>query len=139
MQANCAPKSSRITTLRQRGLCCSGCDLGGYYQVATKPPLIVNEDYVLGRVDYTLGANDSLFGRYIIDNANVGDPRDPLGIFPETDHTRNQFVTITERHVASATLVNSLHFGFVRNNENSSAQAALTSAQISAANAFRPG
>ncbi len=80
----------------------------------------------MGRVDYTLGTNDSLFGRYTIDNANVGDPRDPMEIFPETDHTRNQFVTITERHVASATLVNSLRFGFVRNNENSAAQRALT-------------
>ncbi len=116
-----------------------GCDLGGYYEVATKPPLIVNEDYAMGRVDYTLGANDSLFGRYTIDNAFVGDPRDPLGIFPETDHTRNQLVTITERHVVSATLVNSLHFGFVRNNENSAAQGALTSGQISAANAFSTG
>ena len=113
-----------------------GCDLGGYYEVATAPNLVINEDYVMGRVDYTLGTNDSLFGRYTIDNAKVGDPRDPLGIFPETDHTRNQFLTITERHVASATLVNSLRFGYVRNNENSQAQPALTSAQISKANAF---
>ena len=57
-------------------------------------------------------------------------------IFPETDHTRNQFVTITERHVFSATLVNALHVGFVRNNENSQAQGSLTSAQLTAANAF---
>jgi len=59
-----------------------------------------------------------------------------MEIFPETDHTRNQFLTITERHVASATLVNSLRFGYVRNNENSTAQPGLTSAQISAANTF---
>ncbi len=117
----------------------AGCDLGGYYQAAVAPPLVVNEDYVMGRVDYTLGPNDSLFGRYTIDNAYVGDPRDPLGIFPETDHTRNQLVTITERHVVSATLVNSLHVGFVRNNENSQAQGALTAGQISAANAFSTG
>jgi hypothetical protein len=113
-----------------------GCDLGGYYEVATAPPLVINEDYVMGRVDYTLGTNDSLFGRYTIDNAKVGDPRDPMEIFPETDHSRNQFLTLTERHVASATLVNSLRFGYVRNNENSQAQPGLTSGQISAANAF---
>ena len=113
-----------------------GCDLGGYYEVAVKPPLVINEDYIMGRVDYTLGTNDSLFGRYTIDNAKVGDPRDPMQIFPETDHTRNQFVTITERHVFSATLVNALHVGFVRNNENSQAQGSLTSAQLTAANAF---
>ncbi|HEV3481775.1 MAG TPA: TonB-dependent receptor [Candidatus Acidoferrales bacterium] len=118
------------------GCAVAGCDLGGYYQASVAPPLIVNEDYIMGRVDYTLGTNDSLFGRYTIDNAKIGDPRDPLGIFPETDHTRNQLVTITERHVFSATLVNSLRVGFVRNNENSAAQMALTSGQISAANTF---
>jgi len=113
-----------------------GCDLGGYYEAEVKPSLVINEDYVMGRVDYTLGTNDSLFGRYTIDNAKVGDPRDPMEIFPETDHTRNQFLTITERHVFSATLVNALHVGYVRNNENSQAQGALTSAQLSAASAF---
>jgi hypothetical protein len=113
-----------------------GCDLGGYYEVAVKPPLVVNEDYIMGRVDYMLGTNDSLFGRYTIDNAKVGDPRDPMEIFPETDHSRNQLVTITERHVFSPTLVNALHVGFVRNNENSQAQGALTPAQLTAANAF---
>lgn len=113
-----------------------GCDLGGYFETAAAPPLTIDENYYMGRVDYTLGSNDSLFARFTFDNANVGDPRDPYGIFPETDHTRNQFLTITERHVASATLVNSIHFGYVRNNENSQAQPTLTSAQISAANAF---
>ena len=108
-----------------------GCDLGGAYQVQTTPPLIVNENYGLGRVDYVLGTNDSLFGRYVIDNAFVGDPRDPMAIFPETDHTRNQFLTLTERHVFSATLVNSLRFSFVRNNENSAAASGFSSAQLS--------
>jgi len=117
----------------------AGCDLGGYYAAAVAPPLVVNEDYIMGRVDYALGANDSLFGRYTIDNAKIGDPRDPMEIFPETDHTRNQLVTITERHVFSATLVNALHVGYVRNNENSAAQPALTNAQISAANAYSTG
>jgi hypothetical protein len=116
-----------------------GCDLGGYYETAAQPPLTIDESYYMGRVDYTLGSNDSLFARFTFDNANIGDPRDPYQIFPETDHTRNQFLTITERHVASATLVNSIHFGYVRNNENSTAQGALTAAQLSAANAFSSG
>jgi hypothetical protein len=135
-----APLNPLGSQLSGNGGCViAGCDLGGYYQVAVAPPLVVNEDYIMGRVDYTLGTNDSLFGRYTIDNAKVGDPRDPLGIFPETDHTRNQLVTITERHVVSSTMVNSLHFGYVRNNENSSAQPALTAAQISAANTYSTG
>jgi hypothetical protein len=114
-----------------------GSDCGGFTQIATSPNLVINEDYVLGRVDYTLGSNDALFGRYVFDDARVGDgPREPLGIFPESDFTRNQFLTIGERHVFSATLVNSVHFGYVRTNENSSAQHFLTGAQVTAANAF---
>ncbi len=134
----CKPIAPKNVTNNIPGNNCSnaGCDLGGFYEVAVAPPLTIDEYYGMSRVDYTLGQNDSLFARYTIDNAQIGDPRDPFEIFPETDHTRNQFVTITERHVASATLVNSLHFGYVRNNENSTAQAALTAAQLSKASAF---
>jgi hypothetical protein len=114
-----------------------GADLGSFYQVSTSPSLITNEDYVMGRVDYTFSSNDVLFGRFTFDDARVGDgPRDPLGIFPESDFTRNQFVTIGEKHIVSATMVNSLHFGYVRTNENSRAQHFLTGAQVSAADAF---
>ena len=38
-----------------------------YYSEA---PLIVNEDYVLGRFDYTLGPKDTFFARYVHDGAN---------------------------------------------------------------------
>ena len=134
----CKPIAPKNVTNNIPGNNCTtaGCDLGGFYEVAVAPPLTIDESYGMSRLDYTLGQNDSLFGRYTIDNAQIGDPRDPFEIFPETDHTRNQFVTITERHVASATLVNSLHFGYVRNNENSTAQGALTAAQLSKASAF---
>jgi Carboxypeptidase regulatory-like domain len=133
----CRPITPNVTSTNIPGGCLTiGCDLGGYYETAGQPPLTIDENYYMGRVDYTLGQNDSMFGRFTFDNANIGDPRDPYQIFPETDHTRNQFLTITERHIASATLVNSIHFGYVRNNENSTAQPTLTAAQISKANAF---
>jgi len=75
-----------------------------------------------------------MFGRYALDDARVGNnPQDPMGIFPELDFTRNQYLTITERHIVSATMVNSLRFGFVRTNENSHTALGLTSAQLSAA------
>lgn len=118
----------------------SGTDLGGYAAYASFPNLVTNEDYVLGRVDYTLGANDSLFGRFVFDDARVQDnPRDPTGIFPEQDFTRNQFLTIGEKHIVSATMVNSVHIGFVRTNENSRVQGSLTPAQISEANTISTG
>jgi hypothetical protein len=113
-----------------------GADGGGYYAAASFPNLIINEDYALGRIDYVIGSNDSLFGRYVFDDARVGDnPRDPLQIFPETDFTRNQFLTIGEKHIFSPTVVNSLRFGYVRSNENSRVQCCLTSSQIAQASA----
>ena len=115
----------------------AGHDFGGYFAAATFPNLIINEDYVLGRVDYVIGSNDSLFGRYVFDDARVGDaPRDPLQVFPESDFTRNQFLTIGEKHIFSPTVVNSIRFGYVRNNENSRVQCCLTSTQISKASSY---
>src|SRR5579875_2885950 len=77
-----------------------------------------------------------MFGRYVFDDARIQDPRDPYGIFPEQDFTRNQFVTITENHIFSPTTINSIRFGFVRVKEASYVQSFLTSGQISAASKF---
>jgi Carboxypeptidase regulatory-like domain/TonB dependent receptor len=112
-----------------------GFDQGGYQYVTTAPPLVVNEDYVLGRVDYNIGPNDSIFTRYVIDDARVvNGPQDFVTIFPEDEYTRDQYLVITERHVVSATTVNSLRFGWTRTNENSEVAngGVLTSAQESA-------
>lgn len=111
-----------------------GFDQGGYFAATSAPPLVVNEDYLLGRVDYDIRTNDSVFARYLIDDARVNNnPQDPLGIFPELDYTRNQYLTIAERHVFSPTMVNSLSFAWVRTNENSHTALGLTPAQLSAA------
>ncbi len=105
--------------------------LGGYFTTSAFPALVTNEDYTLDRVDYNIGANDSMFARYVFDDARqIDGPRDPLGIFQESNYTRNQFLTITERHIVSPTMVNSIRFGYVRNNENSKVPLGLTSAQL---------
>jgi Carboxypeptidase regulatory-like domain/TonB dependent receptor len=113
-----------------------GFDQGGYQYVTTAPPLVVNEDYALGRVDYNIGTNDSIFARYVIDDARVlNGPQDYTTIFPEPEYTRDQYLTITERHVVSATTVNSLRFSWTRANENSLGSpngGVLTSAQEAA-------
>ncbi|HVB87293.1 MAG TPA: TonB-dependent receptor, partial [Candidatus Dormibacteraeota bacterium] len=111
----------------------AGTDFGGYSYVSTSQPLTVDENYVLGRIDYNIGTNDSMFGRYVLDRANVGNgPQDPLGIFPESDFTRNQYLTIAENHIVSPTMVNVLRFGFVRTAETMSTALGLSSAQLSA-------
>jgi hypothetical protein len=140
-----APSEATLQTMNAERLMtlCAKCtaeaatatDLGGYFLGNVAPPLVTNENYTLDRVDYVIGPNDSAFARYVFDQANIADgPREPLGIFPENDYTRNQFLTITEKHIFSPTMVNSASFGFVRNNETSTVREQLTSAQIAAAN-----
>jgi len=109
-------------------------DLGGYYQATSIQNLISPEDYVMGRVDYNIGTNDSIFGRFTFDDTRqINNPEDPLGVFPEFDNVKNQFLTITEKHIISPTMVNAIRFGFTRVNENSHTALGLSSAQLSAA------
>jgi Carboxypeptidase regulatory-like domain len=91
-------------------------DRGLFLSVADQT---VNEDYVLGRVDFNLSAKDSLFARYVSDRANQKIPF-PVALiagWPEADNTGNQYFTIEERRVARPSLVNSVRFSFVRTNE----------------------
>jgi len=109
-------------------------DLGGYYDVRTEQALISPEDYVLGRIDYNISTNDSIFGRFTFDDTRqINNPEDPLGIFPEFDNVKNQFLTISERHIISPTMVNVLRFGFTRVNENSHTPLDLSTSQLTAA------
>jgi hypothetical protein len=80
---------------------------------------IINEDYVLGRMDYTFSQKDSLFGRYILNRAfrRIPFPLSNIEKWPEVDNTLNQFFTIEERRVFSPKLVNSIRFSFGRTHE----------------------
>ena len=79
-----------------------------------------NENYLLGRVDYTMSNKDSLFVRYVRDFGDatlpfLGSPITPR--WPEVGSTRNQFVTLEWRRVISPTMVNLLRFSFTRTRE----------------------
>jgi Carboxypeptidase regulatory-like domain/TonB dependent receptor len=130
-------RMSQIASLYK--LCSTGCratsgDLGGYYTGTSDPDLSTNEYYVMGRLDYVIGQNDTLYGRYVFDDAKIGDgTRDLLGIFPETDYTRNQFFTVAEKHIFSPTLLNEARFSFSRVKEQSVVPLFLSSQQLAAA------
>jgi hypothetical protein len=69
----------------------------------------------MGRYDWTLSSSNSLFARYLFDNANLTEPF--YGQFPtwsNYDRTRNQFTTIGEKHIFSNSLINSLTLGLTR-------------------------
>ena len=79
-------------------------------------PQTGSEDYVLGRVDYTLGAKDSLFGRYVLERAYQLVPysNTPVPGYPEADTEHNQYLAIEERHMFSPKVLNEVHVGYMR-------------------------
>src|SRR5215471_9173447 len=82
-------------------------------QAVVLNPLKGHENYVLGRIDYNISAKDTLFVRYVLDYAQR-DFTTNIPYWPELDTTRDQFVTIEERRILSATVPNALHIGFSR-------------------------
>jgi len=108
-------------------------DQGGYYFTTANATQTATEDYGLGRVDYAFSANDNIFGRYVIDQANdllplTGFFGSSLTYWPEVDHTKNQFLTIQERHIFSANIVNNARFFFTRTYESSFSHSILPEA-----------
>ncbi len=80
-----------------------------------------NENYVVGRYDWTISSKDSMFARYLRDggqlylpfvNATLS-PGAPTGSGAQTE-SLNQFFSIEEKHVATSNLINSTRFGFTR-------------------------
>ena len=76
------------------------------------------EDYGVVRIDHQLRSNDSLFGRLTIDNSTLTTPFS-LNLSRESataDEGGYRFATLSETHIFSPTLLNTLSFGFSRNN-----------------------
>ncbi len=75
------------------------------------------ENYYLGRFDYTLSPKDSLFIRYVNDIGTLvsaGIVNQPIPLWPTLDRSANQYTTAQERHVFSSNLLNSFGFAFTR-------------------------
>jgi Carboxypeptidase regulatory-like domain len=108
-------------------------DQGGYYFTTIGATETSSENYGLGRIDYTLSSNDNIFGRYVIDQAYNLSPLTgffgaALPYWPEVDKSRNQFLTVEERHIFSANVVNNAQFTFVRTLESSFSNSTLPAA-----------
>ncbi len=101
----------------------------GTGQAFVLDPNIGTENYFLGRVDYTLSSKDQLFGRFVsvlaTRNFTTGIP-----YCPETDTTRDYFISLEERRIISPNLINSVHISFSRTFE---AAAVLGSPTVSGA------
>jgi len=105
-------------------------DQGGYYFTTISSTQVSREDYVLGRIDYTLSSTDNIFGRYVFDRGYNLSPLTGifgavLPLWPEVDHSKNQFFTLEERHIFSSNVVNSARFVFTRTYESSFSNSTL--------------
>lgn len=71
------------------------------------------EDYGQMRVDQNIGNSDSFFARYTIDQATqIQSPGFPQFTLVYT--SRNQYLTLSENHIFSPTLLNTARFSFSR-------------------------
>lgn len=73
-----------------------------------------NEHYVMGKVDHNFSDTDSFFVRYTLDNGKKSN-LSALPIFEELRDNRSQFVTLEEKKIVSAKLINQFRFAFNRN------------------------
>ena len=94
----------------------NGDGTGDWTQVFSRQE---NEEYYLVKIDQNLGDSDSMFGRYTYQNATALGPSGQLDMVDFSDATRNQYVTIEEKHIFSPALLNVARFGFNRSLLNS--------------------
>ncbi len=77
------------------------------------------EDYGQIRGDQTLSQNDGLFARYTIDDVEQVNPTTHPA-FTQVRNSRNQYVTMSENHIFTSTLLNTVRFSFSRVNPTTS-------------------
>ena len=85
----------------------------GTGQFINNPMQPSTENYVLGRIDDQLSDKNSLYGRYVFDNADVLRPGQ-LGIYGTTKYGRNQFFQLGLTRVISPKWINETRAGFNR-------------------------
>jgi hypothetical protein len=87
---------------------------GTYLKFTSTTNNNIDNTQYLTRLDYALGQNDHIFGRYFYNQDNFQRPfTAPLGFYAG-NLFRNQSLTLGEAHVFSPTLTGALYFGFYR-------------------------
>jgi hypothetical protein len=102
---------------------------GGFIPVSSDPcglltfsiPLIDNEDFVVGKMDYVINSKHSLYGRYLIDDFRSPAPFDPKNLLltqTPGNLERAQSFTLGDTFTFSPTLINSAHATLTRRRDN---------------------
>lgn len=72
------------------------------------------EDFFTIRIDQKISDSDSFFARYTFDDADAVRLPTDLPIFQEPEVSRNQYVTVEEKHIFSPRVLSTFRFGFNR-------------------------
>jgi hypothetical protein len=91
---------------------------------------VVNENFLVGRLDHKFSERDSLFGTYMFDRTPFTAP-DSLNDTLDGNLTVRQLFALEETHTFTANLVNSFRFGF--NRDRADANATVTAINHAAA------
>ena len=96
---------------------------------AYSAPSTASENYGQMRIDHNFSASDTLFGRYTIDNgifdnattseavSSTGNNYPQFGL---AGNTRNQWLTLSENHIFSPSILNTVRFSFSRTHTSGS-------------------
>lgn len=92
----------------------TGAKSGEYNTLSTSTNNNIDNTQYLVRLDYSIGQNDHLSGRYFYNQDNFQRPfTAPLGFYA-ANLFRNQALTISDAHVFSSTLTGSVYVGAFR-------------------------
>ncbi len=107
IRATASPTMAPVVALYPLPTVDLGNGTGYLFQSANQT---AQEDYFLGRVDYVMSDKDSIFLRYLSDRGGLTNPMNTnpgtIPLWPTYDNSKNQFVTLQDRHIFSANLVN---------------------------------
>ena len=98
---------------------------------------VVNENFVVGRIDHKFSDKDSLYGTFMYDRTPYSDP-DPFNNVLLGNLTSRQLVAAEETHSFNSSFVNAVRFGFNRDyvNNNQSVQGINPAASDSSLGSF---
>ncbi|MCH7979082.1 MAG: TonB-dependent receptor, partial [Acidobacteria bacterium] len=82
-------------------------------EFADNPGSPIDQQYGQVRIDHTFSDTDTMFGRYTIDDSETDSPRGLPGVGSGTT-SRAQYLTISESHVFSPTVINQARFSYNR-------------------------
>ncbi|MSO21470.1 MAG: hypothetical protein EXQ56_13635 [Acidobacteria bacterium] len=108
----------------------TGAGIAEYSRAITD---VQKEEYGQSRLDHNLSSSDSFFGRYTINDSNDQRPGMLEQVFAEFP-TRNQYLTLSDNHIFSPSLLGTFRASFSRTHST-----ALSTIDLPANLAFQPG